>query len=99
MLGEHSGGGWAGHDYVVVLTASRFGLQQPALVAVHKFGNLWYASVGDVLRSEPNVLRSKATGTKGHTGPAWPRSLPGLVRKVLIQSATVRSVRKSLSAS
>jgi hypothetical protein len=46
-----------GTDYLVVhvVTSSRFSLQQPALVAVHKFGNLCYAAVGDVPRSETEV--------------------------------------------
>src|SRR5262249_7562763 len=37
--------------------------------------------------------------TKGHTGPARPRSLGGLATKVFVQSATARSALRSLSES
>ena len=57
-------------DVVVhVVTVSRFRFQQPALVAVHPFDN-WYASVGDVLRSEPKCLTFQGDRHEGTDGPS-----------------------------
>jgi hypothetical protein len=75
-----------------------FSAQEQCLVVVHELDKVSHALIGDVLRGEPQRLTFQRPW-QGHTGPMRPSSLCGWVMKVLIQSATMRSESRSLSAS
>jgi hypothetical protein len=75
-----------------VVTISGFSRQQPALVAVHKVGNLWFASVGDVIAAPE---REVSVGS-----PACAR-IPGmgddLEQRLAAAQARARELARSLS--